>query len=100
MTLSDFILRKRSAVILAMTMFALLLTVTFCTNAALAQSTTFHRNGAFASAFDCIFTSPTVVECFDVEVGDGTGGTTILIYLHIIADATGAYQAASGSGLI
>jgi hypothetical protein len=85
------------------TAFALLLTLTLCGPAAVAQSAAFHANGAFAQQFSCS-QSQTSIECFNVHVVTGpTNGqnTTFIFYEHNIVDLnTGALQDASGFGQI
>jgi len=85
------------------TAFALLLTLTLCGPAAVAQSAAFHANGAFADEFFCS-ESQTSLECTEMEVDRGsTAGqrTTFLFYNHFIEDVnTGAFQNTFGSGTI
>ena len=82
---------------------AFALTLTLCTPAAVAQSATFHANGAFADAFGCS-KSPTSTECFNVDVVTGPVNgqeTTFMQYDHSILDLnTGAFQDDSGFGTI
>ena len=87
------------------TALALLLTLTLCGPAAVAQSATFtfHANGAFADFFAC--SSPTCSEFFIVDVStNSTPGqqTTLLTYEHTIFDPnTGApLQDAFGFGQV
>jgi hypothetical protein len=84
----------------------LLLILISCGPAAVAQSTTFNANGAFASVVDFCSESQTSIEqCILLEVFTGsTNGqkTTLLDYdLLIFTDpSTGAFQEASGFGFI
>ena len=85
------------------TALVLLLTLTLC-GPAVAQSTTFHANGAFANAFGCS-ESLTSFDCIQVFVATGsTNGqtTTFLIYDHTVSDLnTGAFlQDTFGFGTI
>ena len=87
------------------TALALLLTLTLCGPAAVAQSATFtfHANGAFADFFAC--SSPTCSEFFIVDVStNSTPGqqNTLLTYEHTIFDPnTGApLQDAFGFGQV
>ncbi len=86
------------------TAFALLLTLTLCGSAAVAQSAVFHANGAFADESGCS-ESQTSIECFTVQVLTGPVNgqkTTFITYDHtIITDpSTGAFQDAFGFGTI
>jgi len=67
-----------------------------------AQSTTFHANGAFASAFPACSESQTSQDCIFVQVDTSSAtGTTFLLYDHSILDLnTGASQDTSGNGII
>src|SRR6266704_4501065 len=92
---------EKWAAISLRTAFALLLTLILC-GPAVAQSTTFHANGAFANAFGCS-ESLTSFDCIQVFVATGsTNGqtTTFLIYDHTVSDLnTGAFlQIPSVSG--
>ena len=81
----------------------LLLTLTLCGPAAVAQSNVFHENGAFADTFSpCVSVSQTLTECMIVEVGTGSAsGPTNLFYdLFILDNDTGISQETSGSGII
>ena len=85
------------------TALVLLLTLTLC-GPAVAQSTTFHANGAFANAFGCS-ESLTSFDCIQVFVATGsTNGqtTTFLIYDHTVSDLNTQIllQDTSGSGYI
>src|SRR5437870_13597647 len=83
---------EKWAAISLRTAFALLLTLILC-GPAVAQSTTFHANGAFANAFGCS-ESQTSVDCISVFVSRGTtaGQTaTLLIYDDTVSDLTGAF---------
>jgi hypothetical protein len=89
-----------------MTAFTLLLTLTLCGPAAVAQSAAFHANGAFAGVSDCS-ESQTSIECIIVNVtvnastGSASQKTTFLVYDHLITDpSTGALQEALGTGQI
>ena len=72
--------------------FALLLTLTLCGPAAVAQSAAFHANGAFASDFFGCSLTPTSIECPSVGVSSGTTNgqkTTFLFYDLSIFDLAG-----------
>ena len=94
-------IEKRAATSL-ITAHALLLTLTLCGPAAVAQSAAFHANGAFANVF--VFSS-TDSELFQVDVNTGsTNGqqATFLSYDLVISDPnTGApLQEALGFGQV
>ena len=94
---------EKWAAISLRTAFALLLTLILC-GPAVAQSTTFHANGAFAFAFGCS-ESQTSFDCIQVFVATGsTNGqtTTFMFYDHTVSDVnTGAFlQDTFGFGTI
>ena len=87
-----------------MTAFALLLTLILCDTAAVAQSTAFNANGAFATAVNC-FSQTSLTECISVEVDTGSANgqkTTFLFYDHSFSDPNTGFllQDISGVGTI
>jgi hypothetical protein len=89
------------------TVLVLLLTLTFCGPAAVAQSATFHANGQEAVVNSCPESPPTSIECIYVNVTEdastGSAGqkTAFLTYDHSINDLnTGASQDFFGFGTI
>ena len=84
------------------TALTLLLTLTLC-GPAVAQSTAFNANGAFASASDCSV-SQTPLVCITISVSRGStaaGQTaTFLSYDFRTLDSTGNFQETLGFGQI
>jgi hypothetical protein len=84
------------------TALALLLTLTLCGPAAVAQSAAFHANGAFANVVPHC-SGPTFSECFSVSVSTSSvNGPTFLSYDHFIFDPNtgGPLQDTFGFGTI
>ena len=96
---------EKWAAISLTTALTLLLTLTLilCGPAAVAQSATFHANGAFASASDCSV-SQTPLVCITISVSRGStaaGQTaTFLSYDFRTLDSTGNFQETLGFGQI
>ena len=85
----------------AATALTLLLTLILCSPAAVAQSTAFHSNGAFANAFGCSM-SQTSIDCIEVSVFASSANGTFLFYDHSISDLNTGFllQDTSGFGTI
>jgi hypothetical protein len=85
----------------AATSLTLLLTLILCGPAAVAQSTAFHANGAFANAFSCSF-SQTSIDCIEVSVSASSTNGTFLFYDHSVSDLNTGFllQDTSGFGTI
>jgi hypothetical protein len=97
----DLDLVEKCAATSLTTALTLLLTLILCGPAAVAQSTAFHSNGAFANAFGCSV-SQTSIDCIEVSVFASSANGTFLFYDHSISDLNTGFllQDTSGFGTI
>ena len=90
---------------LLMVALVLLLTLTLCGPAAVAQSSVFHANGAFADTFSpCAIPglpgTSTVCMIVEVSTASASGPTNLFYDLFILDNDTGISQETSGNGTI